>query len=177
MKRSYGITIGNLEGISDCRGQLSGKENYQKRPLSDLGYEGPLKWLVVHHSGVARDNSAREIASYHVNVLGWPGIGNHFLVHMGGKIDYVGDILTIRYNVASLNHHVIGICLTGDFTRQPPSTAQLNAARLLIANLQYALGWHVPIAGHGEIALAGNGTACPGDTFLRGPRWKDWIVT
>ncbi len=171
------ITIGNLTNVVDLRGQLPGTEHYETRPLSHLGPGGPLKWLAVHHTGVQRDNSAREIASYHANILGWPGIGYHFLVHIGGRIDYVGDILTIRYNVARQNHHVIGICLAGDFTRQSPGLPQLEAARLLLSNLQYALGWPVPIAGHGEVALPGFGTACPGNTFLLGSRWKDRIVT
>ena len=169
MNKSYGMTIGNLEGIVDLRGQLIGREDYQTRPLSDLGHNGPLKWLVIHHSGVDRDNSAREIASYHVNTLGWPGIGYHFLVHQGGRIDYVGDILTIRYNVARQNPHVIGICLPGDWTNLLPFGRQLTATKLLTSNLQYALGWPVAIKGHGEVALPGFGTACPG------PTWPAWL--
>lgn len=163
------ITIGNLESVADLRRQLAGAEDYTMRALSDLGPDGPLRWLAVHHSGVPVDNSAREIASYHANVLGWPGIGYHFLVHQSGAVEYVGDILTVRYNVAGLNRQVIGVCLAGDFTRRPPGRPQLQAARLLLANLQFALGWAVPIAGHREIALPGSGTSCPGNTW---PQWK-----
>lgn len=170
------MNIGNLAGIIDLRGTLPGNEAYAARPLSDLGPEGPLKYLVVHHTGVAGDSTAKAIARYHTAGLGWPGIGYHFLVHQDGSIVYVGDILSIRYNVARRNHEVLGVCLPGDFTHRPPGPAQLRSARVLLANLQFALGWAVPIAGHREIALPGFATSCPGDTFLSGPRWKDWIA-
>ncbi|MDP2726562.1 MAG: peptidoglycan recognition family protein [Dehalococcoidia bacterium] len=166
------MKIGNMEGIIDLRGKLPGREDYARRELGDIRY------LVVHHSGVARDSTAVPIARYHAEVLGWPGIGYHFLVHQDGTIEYVGDILEVRYNVARRNQEVVGVCLPGDFTYAigGPEEAQLKAAHDLLANLQFALGWFVPILGHREIALPAFATACPGDTFLRGPRWKDWIA-
>lgn len=160
------IRIGNDCFVKDLRGELPGREDYATRPLSDLGEAGPLKWLVVHHTaGADRDVSALAVADYHVNTLGWPGIGYHFLVHGDTLIEYVGDILTIRYNVASQNPNVIGVCLAGDFTHHPPGVGHLMAARQLLANLQYALGWMVPIAAHRDIALPISPTACPGDTY------------
>lgn len=139
------------------------------------GSWGDIRYLVVHHSGVSLDSTAASIARYHSQTLGWPGIGYHYLVHQDGAIEYVGDILEVRYNVAGRNQEVIGVCLPGDFRGQPPGEAQVEAARTLLANLQFALGWFVPILGHREMTLAGFGTSCPGDTFLTGPRWKDWV--
>ena len=171
------MKIGNLEGITDLRHRLPwASPGYARRDLADLAPRAKLKWLVVHHTATAGDVTAQAIARYHVVTLGWPGIGYHLLVHQDGSIDYVGDILQVRYNVASLNPQVIGVCLPGDFTNRPPGRLQLEAARDLLANLQVALGWAVPIAGHREIALPGYGTSCPGDTFLLGPRWKDRIM-
>jgi hypothetical protein len=164
------MKVGNLEGIVDLRGRLPGRAGYRRRDLSAIRY------LVIHHSGVERDSTALSIARYHSRVLGWPGIGYHFLVHQDGLIEYVGDILEVRYNVARRNHLVLGICLPGDFSRQQPAPAQLQAARLLCANLQFALGWFVPIVGHREIALPQFATSCPGSTFLEGPRWKEDIA-
>lgn len=154
--------IGNDCQAVDLRHTLPGAEDYTPRPLD------VIKYLVVHHSATDRDLTPHEIALYHVATLGWPGIGYHFLVHQGGRIDYVGDILTIRYNVARRNHELIGVCLPGNFTYYPPLPAQLEAARHLLANLQFALGWFVPIVGHRDVALPGFATACPGDT------WPDW---
>jgi len=155
------MLIGNLE-VKDIRDKLPQKGRYLRRELGQISY------LVVHHSGVDVDSSAYAIAAYHVRSLGWPGIGYHFLVHWDGTTEYVGDIGQARYNVARRNQEVVGICLPGDFTHREPEAAQLEAARLLLANLQFALGWFVPIVGHKEVALPGYGTACPGDT------WDNW---
>ena len=174
-----GMKIGNLDGIIDLRGGLlpAGPWEYARRELSDLGPDGPLRWLGVHHTAApVAWSTPRAIARYHVISLGWPGIGYHFVVGDDGRIFYVGDILTIRYNVAGQNDKVVGVCLSGDFTQRAPPPKQLEAARDLLANLQYALGWAVPIMGHREIALQGWGTACPGDTFLEGRRWKDALL-
>ncbi len=157
------VRVGNLEGVLDRRHDLSTRGTYPQRELS------AIKYLVVHHSGVDSDSSAEAIASYHTRSLGWPGIGYHFLVHWDGAIEYVGDIAEARYNVARRNQEVVGVCLPGDFSRRSPEEAQLEAARVLLVNLQFALGWFVPIVGHGEVALPGFATACPGDTW---PQWK-----
>jgi len=155
------MLIGNLE-VMDIREKLPRRGAYARRELSRISY------LVVHHSAVDVDSTAYSIAAYHVRSLDWPGIGYHFLVHWDGSTEYVGDIGRARYNVASRNHEVVGICLPGDFTRREPAAAQLESARLLLTNIQFALGWFVPIVGHKDIALPGYGTACPGDT------WDTW---
>jgi len=164
------VNIGNLDVIIDLRGKLPGAEDYTTRQLDAIRY------LVVHHTGVPHDTPAAGIARYHAEVLGWPGIGYHFVIHHGGRIEYVGDILQVRYNVSRRNHEVIGVSLTGDFTRHPPGDAQLQAAKDLLANLQLALGSFIPIAGHREIALPAFATSCPGDSFLIGPRWKERVI-
>ncbi|MBI2304696.1 MAG: N-acetylmuramoyl-L-alanine amidase [Chloroflexi bacterium] len=160
------VTIGNLKGVVDLRDGLPG-QSYPWRQLSQIRY------LVVHHSGVPQDSTAAAVASYHRDVLGWPGIGYHFLVHQGGTVEYVGDVMQTRYNVAGRNWEVVGICLTGDFTREPPPLAQREAAAKLLANLQLALGWHIPIVGHKEVALPAFPTRCPGDTW---ERWRNWLI-
>ncbi|MBI2906546.1 MAG: N-acetylmuramoyl-L-alanine amidase [Chloroflexi bacterium] len=150
------MLIGDLE-VEDLRETLKGS-GYPSRDLSAVNY------LVIHHSGVDRDSSAEAIAAYHVDSLGWPGIGYHFLVHPDGRIEYVGDIATLRYNVAGRNAEVIGICLPGDFTAHPPTEAALSSARALVRALRLELGRHLPVVGHREL----NPTACPGDT------WEHW---
>ena len=156
------IRIGNLDGVIDLRHDLVQWRQYPWRPLNQI------KYLVVHHSAVAWDSTALAIHNYHRDVLGWPGIGYHFLVHQTGVIEYVGDVMQMRYNVANRNHEVVGVCLPGDFTNEPPSPPQLVSAHHILANLQWALGWFVSIVGHKEIALPDYATACPGNT------WSQW---
>ncbi|MFH1485664.1 MAG: peptidoglycan recognition family protein, partial [Chloroflexota bacterium] len=151
-------TVGTLE-VADLRSSLQGS-GYPGRELSDINY------LVIHHSGVDVDSTAEAVATYHVDTLGWPGIGYHFLIHWDGRGEYVGDMATVRYNVAGRNREVVGICLPGDFTSHPPTEAALASARDLAANLRSSLGRPLPAVGHRDIAVGA--TACPGDT------WGQW---
>lgn len=138
-----------------------GTGEYERRGLDEVRY------LVIHHSGVAWDSSACAIARYHVDTNGWPGIGYHWVVRQNGVIYYCGDLETVRYNVAGRNREVVGICLTGDFTTAPPAALQLAAAGRLLRALRDEIGW-AELTGHRDIAVPGYATACPGNT------WEDW---
>ncbi len=153
--------------MRDLRGKLPGTERYVVRRLSEVRY------VVVHHSGAAGDSSAEAIAEWHVDRLGWPGIGYHFLVHEDGQIDYVGDLATVRYHVAGRNRECVGICIPGDFTGASPNELQVGAARNLVRVLRPLLDpdetGRVKVVGHREVALAAYGTGCPGET------WREWM--
>jgi len=166
------MKIGNLDGIQDLRHVLPHVGAYAPRTLSDLSPDGPLRYLVIHHTASDPSTTPLQAALYHVHKLGWPAIGYHLWVAQDGAISCVGDLLTIRYNVAGRNRDVIGICLAGDFNLDVPTNPQIDAAGVLCANLQYALGWYVPIRGHRQIALPSSPTACPGDTY---PSWLPFI--
>ncbi len=146
---------------TDLRGKLPGSETYARRELSEVRY------LVIHHSGVDVDSSALQIAEWHVLApeagLFWPGIGYHYLVHWDGSIDYVGDLTTVRYNVAGRNRECVGICLPGDFNKRPPAAAQLAGTRRLILYL-VTIFPTAQVVGHGDIALPGHETSCCGQT-------------
>ena len=60
------LQIGNIK-VEDRRPEFS--EGYAQRELQDIEY------LVIHHSAVDIDSTAKSIHSYHHDVLGWPGIG------------------------------------------------------------------------------------------------------
>lgn len=152
---------------NDLRNQLVGSETYARRALSEI------ERIIVHHSAVDVDSTARQVAEYHVNVLGWPGIGYNFLVHYDGEIDYVGNIQTVRYNVAGRNREVVGICLLGDFTSQWPRPEQLYSAAHLVRYLQFLLPGRETV-GHREIALPASPTSCPGKTW---PEWRQNILS
>jgi len=160
-------TIGNGYEVIDLRANLPKADDYPQRELS------AIKYLVIHHSAVAVDSTAESIARYHVEQLGWPGIGYQWIVHQDGRTEYCQDISRASYNVAGRNGEVIGICLPGDWTSHAPPEAQLIAARRLVAEIQYALGWFVPVVGHSDVALAGYGTACPGNSW---PTWREAVT-
>lgn len=143
-----------------------GSETYGKRALSDIA------WVVWHHSAVAVDSSAQAIAEYHVGTLGWPGIGYSWLIHWDGTIEYVGDMKTIRYQVAGRNNETMGICIPGDWRNTDPPQAALEASRQLWRYLKTTMPW-LELKAHREVALPGYATECPGSTW---PRWRERIL-
>lgn len=140
--------------------------DYARRPAESI------KRVVVHHTaGAHQDHTAESIARYHVQTNGWPGIGYHFLVHWDGRLEYVGDLLTVRYHCGRLNGTSIGLCLVGCFTNgRRPTSAQLVRARMLLAGLREAVRPDLAVVGHRDVsALSGYGpTECPGDWWTPG---------
>lgn len=124
--------------------------------------------IVIHHSATTIDTSPESIAHYHVDNRHWPGIGYHFLVTTGGFVYYVGDVKTIRYNVADENDHIIGICCIGDFEADTPATIpMIQAVHLLINALRLKLDLPLTVKGHFE--MPGSQTLCPGQAII------DWL--
>jgi hypothetical protein len=151
----------------DLRGRLPG-DSYswsRERPIPKISY------LAIHHSGGPWDQTALEIANFHINSNKWGGIGYHFLIDKAGLVYYVGDISTARANVANLNEQVIGICLIGNFTKVLPSLEQVDSARILC---EYFIKSYpgLLIAGHSE--LPSQSTTCPGETWFL---WKSKIIS
>ncbi|MBI5955983.1 MAG: N-acetylmuramoyl-L-alanine amidase, partial [Chloroflexi bacterium] len=142
---------------------------YQRRDL------GQIEGVVIHHTAVDVDLAARDIARYHVERNGWPGIGYHFLVHQNGDIDGCNDLEAVSYHadgqekingVGMNNWRYVGVALSGCFTEgRAPTAAQMLAARWLIASIEYRLGRRLAVLGHKELGV----TRCPGDNWIE---WK-----
>lgn len=167
-----------LAALSE-KGAKRSQEYERRRP-------DEIERVVIHHvgAGANRDYSAEEIARYHVESLGWPGVGYHFLVHPDGRVEYIGDWLSVRYHCGRLNRSSLGICLAGDFTMEMPTRPQLMRARMLVLGVFRELGqalgkggsYSVPVVGHGDLSPASTGyprTACPGTTW---PLWCEALV-
>lgn len=95
----------------------------------------------------------------------WPGMGYHLYAFPSGRIYLVGDLATVRAHVAHRNTPLAGLVLAGDFTNAPPVDGLLLAAG---SALLYIWGWTGRIIeprGHRQWAVAGWGTACPGNTY------------
>ncbi len=133
----------------------------------------PWRWIVVHHSA-SESGSAATFDKWH-RARGWDELGYHFVIDNGrGGPDGLVEV-GARWRKQKWGAHCktpdnryndfgIGICLVGDFTKAPPTPAQLASLRTLVAVLSDRFS--IPSArviGHGQ--APGVNTACPG-TFL-----------
>lgn len=133
------------------------------------------KHIVIHHTASNR-GSVESIHEAHLQRKDgsgkpWKGIGYHFVIGNGhGMPD--GEVeSTFRWReqtagahagVAEYNQSGIGIAIVGNFDEEPPTSAQLEAVKQLVASLKSEYG--IPaqnVIGHGEIKA----TACPGKYF------------
>lgn len=122
-----------------------------------------IKNILVHHSGTSRDTTTFEsIKKYHLG-LGWDDIGYHFVIEENGILFTGRDMSVVGAHCRSdrMNHKAIGICLTGDFTKEKPSIGQLNTLQGLLDELRKE--YNLPrssVLGHCEVK--GAKTVCPG---------------
>ena len=127
------------------------------------------RYIVVHHSAT----DAGSTASFHAahRKRGWDGLGYHFVIGNGkGMRD--GEIQSgFRWPKQREGAHAghdlfnqkgIGICLVGDFTKRPPSTAQMKSLRRLCDFLSAYCG-----VSPSNLRLHSDfrDTKCPGDRF------------
>jgi len=129
-----------------------------------------IKYVVIHHSVTNPTNNTKSDIDYihqiHKN-RGWGSIGYHFCIGKDGMVYYVGDISTMRANVANKNHLVIGVCLVGDFTKSNPTDEQILSAHDLCKFLLFDMS-SIPnlkdwgqLTGHKELQA----TQCPGTNW------------
>jgi N-acetyl-anhydromuramyl-L-alanine amidase AmpD len=142
---------------------------YDTRNLSQI------TTLAIHHSAAGGDIPPQNVAAYHVR-KDWPGMGYHFYIMGDGTIYQCNSLETISYHVGYANTYSVGICLAGRFMdgTQPPDV-QLAATTNLVAYLSQKLNVKLEnVKGHKE--LPQTGTACPGDQWIAGVRWKDRLL-
>lgn len=129
---------------------------YATRTLSRINQ------IVVHHSA-SIGQTAKDYARYHVLSKGWPGIGYHFIIEVNGDIIQANPLTNVSYNVSGHNTRSIGICLSGDFTKQEPSPQQLKSLQNLIAHLRRELPQELEVFGHKDYGQ----TSCPGPSLYK----------
>lgn len=121
-----------------------------------------IKRIIIHHSGVDVDQSAKIIHDYHVNTNGWAAIGYHFLIRYDGAIEKGRPLNKMGAHVSGHNEDSIGICLTGNFSNTDllKRPAQYNA---LIELVRYLLKDQpgLIIKKHNDYS----NTQCPGYKF------------
>lgn len=137
---------------SDLSLPRSTVEEYPKRNLSQI------ERIVVHHAAVT-GQTVEDYARYHVSTNGWPGIGYHFVIEKDGYITQGNPLENISYHVKrNYNTPSIGICLSGNFEIEHPTTEQMNALTWLIAHLREELPQDIEVYGHKDF----RNTSCPG---------------
>ena len=156
---------------------------YLTRSVIEAIRRAPVKrhrwrFIVVHNSGT-RQGNARVFDYYHRHVRRMQnGLAYHFVIGNGtstrdGQIE-VGDRWRRQINGGHvhsdyLNNISLGICLVGDFNRDQPTRAQLEACEELIRYLRQRCGkagWHdIPVKPHREMNPPRWPTDCPGDDF------------
>ncbi len=148
----------------------------------------PVSRIVIHHTDTLKNFPVERIAQYHVYGTNtykdpWPGIGYHYVIAADGAIYWTQRHETRSYHAGSANSYSLGISLVGRFIRtgydkqpqapedQLPTHAQMESTARLVAWLMEELqidSIH-QVVGHKEVGA----TACPGDQWLQGVRWKD----
>jgi hypothetical protein len=161
----------------------SANYRYLTRSVIDAIRRAPVKrrrwqFIVVHNSGT-RQGNARVFDYYHRHVRRMQnGLAYHFVIGNGtstgnGQIE-VGDRWRRQINGGHvhsdyLNNISLGICLVGDFNRDQPTRAQLDACEELIRYLRERCGkvdrGEIPVRPHREMNPPRWATDCPGDAF------------
>lgn len=118
--------------------------------------------IVVHHSASIGQYAA-DYARYHVQSKGWAGIGYHFVIEKNGDIIQGNPLRNVSNNVAGENRRSIGICLSGDFTKEQPSSQQLKSLAQLIKYLRKQLPQSLEVYGHRDFGQ----TSCPGHQLAK----------
>ena len=142
---------------------------------------GRWKFIIVHNSGT-RQGNARAFDYYHRKIRRMRnGLAYHFVIGNGtssrnGQIE-IGDRWRRQINGGHvhsdyMNNIGLGICLVGDFNRDQPTRAQLEACEELIRYLQERCGKSdgrsLIVRPHREVNPPRWATDCPGDAFPYG---------
>lgn len=123
-----------------------------------------MSHIILHYStGNPVPVSPLSIANYHIFTNGWAEIGYHFVIDQG-VLYYVGDVDTARAHVKNRNHEALGVCFTGIYDTELPSSADTDICKRLITRvLDPHYGHKKALAGHWQFMPDGRGhTDCPG---------------
>ena len=121
-----------------------------------------MKWerITIHHSA-SGDVSVETIRQWHLS-RGFIDVGYHWIVRQNGKLEQGRPMNQQGAHVKYHNYRNMGICVTGDFTKYPPSEAQYWSLRRLLNFLCFA--FEIPkgkVYLHRDLA----NTLCPGKLF------------
>lgn len=115
--------------------------------------------IVVHHSASPRDTTTiADITRWHLEKK-YDGIGYHRVIEGDGTVKMGRDDTRIGAHAYGANTGTLGVCVTGNFDKEKPSPAQLEALIQTLAALCKRHGVKASgIIGHRDTIA----TSCPG---------------
>jgi len=142
-------------------------KRYERRQMGDIDR------LVITHSAAPSTLKPAVIARFHVNHMGWPGIGYHYYVDGNGAVFQCNDLTTTSYHIREWNPTSLSICVAGNFTSQVPTPAQISSTAHLLAWLLQELDLPMDaVQGKSELI----DTQSPGRQWLSGQQWKTMLL-
>jgi N-acetylmuramoyl-L-alanine amidase len=158
-----------LPPTTSPRGPYGDQPTADEKRLWSVPLKRDWKYVVVHHSAGDSGN-AKEFDAFHKS-KGWDGLAYDFVIDNGrggadGKVE-IGYRWREQARGAhsgndEMNERGVGICLVGDFTRRPPTAAQMRSLSRLCNFLSAYCG--IPrdnYVRHGDVKK----TQCPGPLF------------
>ena len=127
-----------------------------------------IQRIIVHHSAGSDTETVDQVRAFHVKTRGYSDIGYHWIIRRlfkgGPWVVAQGrpEEATGAHDQGQ-NADSLGICLLGDYTKNPVDPDAWLVLVALIANRcrAYNLGF-VAVEGHRENEPANTPTACPG---------------
>ncbi len=135
-----------MMNVIDKRNSLAANRSrsYRRRAKSSI------RNIAIHHSATMT-GSAEAFARYHVNELGWPGIGYHYVVAKDGTVSLCHDLEVVSFHVGNSNGYTVGICMVGDFRNESLDVRQKEVTIELTKRLMNELTIPVEnVWGHSE---------------------------
>jgi hypothetical protein len=126
--------------------------------------------IILHHTLTTCDVGVKQIREWH-KARGWDDIGYHYVIRKDGSIEEGRELKYEGAHAKGRNADSIGIALAGDFSKQIPLPAQLEALDALISSLSilYDLGVYDYGVGFYDIVQYHRTgvNACPGKLFIK----------
>ncbi len=130
--------------------------------LNRLADMEKINYIIVHHTGVALDQTVETIHNYHKNTLGWAGIGYHFYIRFNGDIYQGRPLPKSGAHTQGYNNRSIGVAVAGNFDNESLFSRkdQYNSLVELLKRLKKEYPG-APIKKHTDFATK----SCPGTNF------------
>lgn len=143
------------------------ERRYETRPLARV------RQLIIHHTAADPSLGIETVAQKHVDELGWPAIGYHFVIDADGQIFQTNDLTTISFHARQANATTAGIAFCGNFDAAAPADSQIESGGRLCAYLLRELSLPLEnVRGHSALVS----TDCPGRNWAQGAVWRDRLM-
>jgi len=135
------------------------EDSLPEHPIKEYRFRSLERDLYVtfHHSATS-GQSLNEIATYHVEKKGWPGVAYHFAINWEGEVFQLQKLEEITYHSKGHNTESIGIVFVGNFQEKQLPDKAVESAECLLAALNESLNI-IGVRPHRQVRA----TLCPGD--------------